>query len=299
VENDRLIAININLTDAVQAAASEYTQLSENNDDLTATNQNLTDKVETLETVKANLTSTGDDLSDRVDNLTTTSEDLSQQADDITANNTIQASQIVTLQNENADLVEAQNNLTAMIIQTRVENEYYEEYNSNLTSVVAFLDNNGVTIEPTSDELVLSISETIDTMRPQLVRSIKISYDELVDGYPCNVDVAFGSREFVKNRTTGMTQIQVGEVVGYLEDTVLERMCLGKADFEKFLTQYADIANNGTVSYALINEAMLRYYIVASDYYFPEQQLQGLSDMEWANADYECQKLPDDLKFSY
>lgn len=84
------------------------------------------------------------------------------------------------------------------------------------------------------------------------------------------------------------------DVIDFVDERVLTELCLNRQDFVTFFEQRyigQDLTVNGLVA------SVQRYTFDALEFYFPEEGEQGLSESEWASASYNCENLPQDLKY--
>merc|ERR1711915_98660 len=86
------------------------------------------------------------------------------------------------------------------------------------------------------------------------------------------------------------------EVLEYLQDKVLDDLCLDATNFEVYLTEYIDSETPSDVSFNQLQRAVGSYTDEAMLYYFESDSIQPAT---WAEANFKCDNLPSSMLFTF
>jgi len=262
--SDELNVTNLELVERIDDLAEENRNYAELNQELNSTAIRLEREVEFFETAIEQLVFENGALS----NLTESLQGVAQQLGNLTVD-----------QNETlTELYSVLNGLTT-------ENNRLESLNSDLVSIVTFLNETSLGLENSLDQVSRFLSGQIAANQVLVSESLENTYRQRVQNWDCDYRDHFREQPF--GNDYDLTISDLISVINYANERVLSELCLDPLDFELYLMQqYAE----GVTSFRFIS-AMTRYTAEALDFYFPEQEEQGISPEEWATASYKCQNL--------
>eukprot|EP00586_Coscinodiscus_wailesii_P013597 CAMPEP_0172519844 /NCGR_PEP_ID=MMETSP1066-20121228/291656_1 /TAXON_ID=671091 /ORGANISM="Coscinodiscus wailesii, Strain CCMP2513" /LENGTH=587 /DNA_ID=CAMNT_0013302507 /DNA_START=237 /DNA_END=2001 /DNA_ORIENTATION=- len=221
--------------------------LREQNERYTKLNLDLRETQEELENTNANLTSNVDMLGVQLSNLTLANSNFKTQVGNLASNNSALSNQVQNLQELNVDLAKTKSSLNSTVTELRNENEQYKLTNENLTDIVSFLNTTAASIDKNFDDIVDFLTSQITTQRTQLLRSLQLSYDEKIASWTCNMNVAFGAQNFVRNPDTPLGVQNYRRVINYLDEKWLQQLCLNETNFESYLASTLGTAELSTL----------------------------------------------------
>lgn len=267
--SDELNTTNLELVERVDDLAAENRNYAELNQELNITATRLGREVGFFEAAIEQLILENGALS----NLTESIQGVAEQLGDLTAD-----------QNETlTELYGVLNGLTT-------ENNRLESLNSDLVSIVTFLNETSLGLGNSLDQVAGFLSAQIVANQVLVSESLENTYRQRVQNWDCDYRDHFRGQPFGNDY-----DVTIGDlipVINYANERVLSELCLDSSDFELYLMrQYPE----GVSSFRFIS-ALTIYTAEALDFYFPEQEEQGISPEEWANASYKCQNLQ--TKFS-
>merc|ERR1711933_251846 len=145
------------------------------------------------------------------------------------------------------------------------------------------------------------LAEQISAYEVLVIEGIQNSYHQSVASWDCNFADRFRSEEFSSDWNQKILPSESNTVMEYINDRVLSNLCLSPTDFDRFIEdRYPDSKSTG-VSVNQLQTVVERYTMAAFDYYFPDNDSvdSGLTDEDWAEAEYNCEQLPETKHFLY
>ena len=261
-ENDRYSKLNDVLNDTVDELGEEVDELEEQVDALELSNEQLRILTTNLQNETARLGQEVDDLEATVSDLETETDKLSDEVD----------------------------NLNTTVANLARENDRLRELNANLESIVGFLNETSSEISDTLDGVVDFLAEQIVANRRILMQNQQDNYEDKQHAWRCTYQVTFVDRDFGNNFNLSIGADNIPEVLNYVEEQVLNDFCANRDDFEEFLTARYGL---GDMSSHELFQGVLLYTDEILKYYFPPvDDGSGLTPEEWADAEYDCQNLP-------
>mmetsp|Transcript_13212 Transcript_13212/g.38106 ORF Transcript_13212/g.38106 Transcript_13212/m.38106 type:complete len:489 (+) Transcript_13212:232-1698(+) len=291
-QNDRLNASNVrfqelneDLNSSVTELKSQNEYLSEQNDVFSYLNDNLNVTTLMLVTEVTRLERTVEDLRDEKLALTFLVGSLT--------NETSSLGQI------NTDLEETVSDLESDIVDLSSEVDRLETLNSELARVVAFINEEAQDVQKTFADISKLLSDQIVVYQNYIVRDTQSYYVNQIDHWDCLFYDVF-PYDFTSDPSIPIGA-DYGEVMKYVDNQILSKLCLSPTDFESFLANFYAPNPSETASTDDVVGAIELYTIFAMDYYFPRNgtsaSADGITTDEWAESSYSCELLPDDRRF--
>jgi len=288
-ENEEYQRLNTELSGLIGGLETEVGNLEEQNNIFEQLNGQLAATSERLGEQVSELTEQNDELSMHVTELETAVTQLANETDRLTGVNEELGSNIETLQEE----VDA--------LQDSVEQ--LQQLNDQLDTIVSFVNETGIGIDETYDEVREFLAEQIVGYRSVALESLQNIYTQRILLWDCAYRETFSDYDFSFDDSLEIPEQDVeggvfDMVIDYVEDRVLNELCLSVVDFEAYLE---DIFNEPVYTSNHLISGMNSYTTLALDYYFPDhdESGNGLTLDDWAMAGYKCGKLPEDMIFQY
>jgi len=251
------------------------------NNRLNSTIFQLNQKVDVLEDIEQNLTITVDKYQLRNQELT---------------------SEVDSLSNITLDLNGRVVDLNVQVVLLQEENDNYAQLNRDLGTIVSFLNDTSLGFQQTFESLSSSLATQITTRRNLLVEDLHLKYSTNALHWDCDVDSRFRLRDFAKDDTLPIGSEYYDEVIQYLDEELLGEVCINTEDLELFLSSNVLPVNATLESISLVDlkSGVSKYTGDVFNYYFPDEGEEGgLSEQDWSEADYDCEKLPSDKLFYF
>jgi len=283
------------LNEELDRFEGEVDRLEQRNNIYMEKNKQLETASKELNTSVGELTAQVNDLDMINKDLNTSVVELTAQLDDVDTKNKDLNSSVVTLTAQLDDLDTINKDLNSSIVELNTQVGKLEKINTDLKSVAGFLNDTAGQIGQTFEEISEYLANQIEANKVLVLGSIENAMKQRAVGWDCNYGNLFGSREWGTNFSADISAQDWEEVVAYVNENVLEELCLSQSDFEAFVKANSDLWPKWT-SQNLI-AAVAVYTTDALDWYFPEQGETGLTHADWAAASYDCQKLT--TKFTY
>lgn len=281
--NEEYARLNEELSDSLDELNAQNAALEEQNaifaglnQDLNATAQELQEQVGLLEGQVDGLTTQNDRLADLLDNLQEQKDELSEVNDQLETN-------VEDLQDEVGRL------------ETQVDE--LQEVNSNLETITSFLNETAGDIDETVDSLAVYLSEQIQAYRSLATETVHNTYIQRVALWDCAYRDHFGDEPFGLDDSLEIPADKFDDVIDYINERVLEEICLSDQDFEAYLSS---IFNDPVFTTDHFVSGLNSYSTLAFNYYFPDGgESGGLTEQDWASAEYSCQGLPAEKLFTF
>jgi hypothetical protein len=261
-------------------------QLKEENEIYALNNKNLEDTIENLD--------------DQIVELQKTEVDLRSSVEEYQGANQQLELKLLALEQLRDNLNDTVLDLTVAINDFKAENDRMLEINKELNTVLSFINETFEDTEQTYEELISALDETIVQSRVLAEEGLKSRMKTEANGWECGLSIAFASESFIKDTTLPIGTEYYLFVIDYIESKVLADLCIDTTNFELFITK--EILGGGlVVSDASITDLTLGLNVLANQafqYYFPTGN-GGLSDEDWVLANYDCENLKNEQKFTY
>ena len=125
--------------------------------------------------------------------------------------------------------------------------------------------------------------------------ALQNTYHQRVANWDCALRDQFALEAFASDDNLAIPSDVINDVMDYVDERVLSDLCLDMDDFQNFLS---DRYGNEDITTNRLVTSVQRYTWSALDYYFPEDGETGLTDEDWATADYECGNLATEQKYT-
>jgi hypothetical protein len=295
-ENDRYQGLNDELNQTVVELEDVKDDLEDVAGDLNTTNQELADQVDELEekneayvALNKELNNTVTELAAQVNYFTVSLADLAYE-NGVLSNMTTSL-QILTEQFTNSSV--AQNETLAALqefLQDLMEqNDRLQEFNTNLVSLVNFLNETSTGLGGSLEEITTFLSDQININQQLVLLGLESTYRQRVQTWDCDYRDVFRDQAFGENYTIPIDkESQLPAVLDYVNQRVLSQICLDADDFSNFINnEYQDdvITSNRVI------RAVLLYSDLAFDYFFPEKGEQGVTLEDWVQSTFQCELL--------
>jgi len=285
--------------DRLVAANEEYKRLNLdfNNtiDDLRNQNTELADQNNILKGLNNDLNNTIDRLDGKIG-------DLSSEIDRMTTQNGQLSSEVTRLQNTTADLEQVRLNLESNVTALKGQVDGFsnkvdelQQYNDELENIVSFVNETGNFLNETMDSFTGYLSEQIVAYRSVAAETLQNTFIQRAALWDCAYRDHFGDDSFSNSDKLPIPDDKFDEVMVYVDDRVLQELCLSLDDFEKFLEYEFD---DPVYTTNHIVAGIASYTYLAFGYYFPDAgESGGITEADWALAGYNCERLPINKQF--
>jgi len=229
-------------------------------------------------------------------------ENLSSEIDRLTTQNGQLSSEVTRLQNATADLEQVRLKLESNVTALKGEVDSFsnkvdelQQYNDELENIVSFVNETSSFLNETMDSVTGYLSEQIVAYRSVATETLQNTFIQRAALWDCAYRDHFGDDAFSSNDKLPIPDNKFNEVMNYVDDRVLQELCLSLADFEKFLEYEFDdpvYTTNHIVS------GIASYTYLAFGYYFPDAgESGGITEADWALAGYNCKRLAPNKQF--
>jgi len=171
-----------------------------------------------------------------------------------------------------------------------------ENSNRELTNIASFLDETADNIGDSLDSVVDFLDEQISVYRFTLLGLIENTYRTRSTNWDCSYNTWFSTLPFGSDHTIAIPEDEYDAVFEYVGLRVLDDLCLSTEDFtyytSELFTEY--LTTNRLIS------AVQSYTEDALNYYFPDEidSGWGLTTEEWVAANYDCDNLNTNQRYS-
>mmetsp|Transcript_47928 Transcript_47928/g.70969 ORF Transcript_47928/g.70969 Transcript_47928/m.70969 type:complete len:448 (+) Transcript_47928:97-1440(+) len=206
------------------------------------------------------------------------------------------------LSEQSNELKSMETNLTTYIEDMIVENARFEQINANLSTIVDFVSSSGKGVTQSYTALTLFLETSIENNQRLLLNRMKFNMNAKVKNWKCGL-----KDEFPDATEDTVISIRGGglypEILNYLNNTVLSELCIDVSDFERYLQDWYNDENgssNNTTNITLneLTFGLNFYSLEVFNYYFPDNSVVvGITEEEWAEADYQCRNFPPGKQF--
>lgn len=312
VQNDRLESLNDRLNSTVIEFEALNDQLNASNvvyemlnGGLNMTALELEARVEELQEqnnefatlVNSQLNETNLALNSEVDRLANATSILERQTESL-------YSETAELAFSNERLNETVVDLETTLVTFKVENNRLTQTNSDLGTIVSFLNETTVDLNETFDSVSAFLAGQITINRLIVLETLQNTLQQRLSNWDCGFRDTFRNRNFANDGTIPIGADDYPAVVAYIDEQLLTELCLDQADFEQFLE--SAVVQAGTVPpvSTTVNQLITgvqTFTNLAIDHYFPDRgdAVGGLTIEDWAAAaSYNCDNLPTELQFS-
>lgn len=199
-------------------------------------------------------------------------------------------------------LEETNQELGGKVDELEEQNQIFAAQNGKLNKTVEDLELISAFLDETSQGVVDSLEAISDFLAQQIVQNQELLVGSLEntlrarkDGWNCDFNNVFNGTPYTQDYNVEIPATETNRISDYLENRVLDELCLDAGDFAVFLQlpQYTPLTTNR------MNAAMIIYTGQALDWYFPEQNETGLTSEDWSAADFNCENLPAEKKYKF
>jgi hypothetical protein len=159
-------------------------------------------------------------------------------------------------------------------------------------STVSFLNVASVETDYSLEEITDFLSSQILINQVLAIKSLENTYRQRLLAWDCKYRDVFRERTFGSDFDALITDRD--NVLMYIYQWILSEIGLDEGDFYIYLLR---IFHDGLTSYRLIR-GYIEYTTKSMDYYFPENDENGLSQEEWSDASLSCENLLSTFKWN-
>jgi len=310
-QNNRFRDSNIKLRSSVKESEEQNEILNASNALFMDLNEDLNSSVAELEAQNQLLNESNAVFKELNEDLEELNTDLKVQVTGLASNvtNLSEANQalsdnIAQLNGQVEELTEVNGNLENEVANFNVqvgtlgsEVSDLKTLNDELMLILQFLNDTNTEIGESADEIAKVMADTLVANQQVLMDNTEQTYLQRVDNWDCDYNDAFRDAPFMEDEDT----IPIGpdwyvNVSDFTTERVLNDLCLESDDLDLFLGELVfgvsevpvNIVSNdyksGTDVY--LNQAFV--------YYFGGD---GLTSQDWYDAEFDCELLPEELKF--
>lgn len=240
--------------------------LNDQIDELEAQVDRLTGQVDRLSQENDRFQELNNDLNQTVTNLEIVKNDLERNVADL--NSTVK-----DLRDTNEDLKE--------------ENRKFAELNQDLQVIVSHLNLTANSLNQTYEQLAQDLAEMVQASRVIAILNIETLYQDQAQFWDCSFRDRFRNKPYVINEDAPIGD-EIAIVLDYMEERVLEPLCISRTDFSSFLDERFGLdllsSNNLFQGTEIYTTALLVYY-------FPDPGETGVTETDWAIAGYRCENV--------
>ena len=207
-----------------------------------------------------------------------------------------------TLEEEVLTLSNTAGNLNSTVEELNKAIKDFQDENERFRTIVSFLEGEANGAQQSYDELARALEETIVRKRALAEIGVKERMNSELASWECGLDNAYGHLAFGKNFSLPIGYTYYDDVINYTNGKLLADFCIEIEDIESYLKN--EFISEGTSLWTINLENFTKgvnvYTSAALNYYFPDEgDTNGLESESWEAANYECNNLPQDKKFSY
>lgn len=166
-----------------------------------------------------------------------------------------------------------------------VENS--KQINEELESIAQFISSTAEDMGSTFESISNYLAEQIAANQELVEQSLENFYETKLTSWYCGYSLFFSDRAWVNNVNIAIPLTSIPEVIDYVDGAVLQELCIDENEF----AQYMQNTYGGSFTSRNLEQAVFVVGQRAKDYYFPEIGESGITQPEWAAADFKCEKL--------
>jgi len=206
-----------------------------------------------------------------------------------------------TLEKEVEELSDTAGNLNSTVQDLNEAIADFQEENDRFRIIVTFLEDEADGVQKSFTELTVALAETI--LRKNALAEIAVEERMKAElaGWECGLVTAFGTTSFVQNVDAPIGFTHYNDVMDYVEKKLLSDFCVDTIELESYLEK--EILEEGqnlwTISLNDLTRGANSYTYKVLDYYFPDEEENGLDSVTWDAANHDCTNLPEDKKFVF
>jgi len=310
-QNNRFRDSNIKLRSSVKESEEQNEILNASNALFMDLNEDLNSSVAELEAQNQLLNESNAVFKELNEDLEELNTDLKVQVTGLASNvtNLSEANQalsdnIAQLNGQVEELTEVNGNLENEVANFNVqvgtlgsEVSDLKTLNDELMLIDQFLNDINIDIAESADEIAKIMSDTLIGNQQVFMDNMEHTHWQRVENWDCNYNDAFRNTHFMRDEN----KIPIGskwyaKVSDYTKERVLDDLCLKSDDFDLFLGELK--FNVSEVPVKIVSSDYKRgmnvYLHRASMHYFGGD---GLTSQDWYDAEFDCELLPEELKF--
>lgn len=279
-----------------------FLQFNASNIELQDMSIKLVEENEDYEGYVMNLTQTVNDLTEETIFLNASSAILHATVEDFKIINMELQLQVAHFAEETQNLNMTVDKISDTLEQYKVENEYFNELNGNLSVIADFIMGETGIIQQSYEELV-SYLKSIIMVKKSLARvGLKDRIQAEIAGLECGFLVAFGTEPFIQNVTLSIGASSYENVIDYVDVKLFKNLCIDVHNFQLFLR--SEMLSPGLKIHEINMQDFIRgidmYTSELIHYYFYDfGERKSMKDSDWEKANYECNNLVESKKFTF
>lgn len=310
-ETDRLELINADLIQTTSDLTNTVESLSNVNSELEQAMSNQEDISDGLETavtgaiaVNDNLVASILTLESRIGTLTKVNGDLQSSARDLDTRKDFYSGIVGDIHSSNVELSLQINELEEQLEEAEKQNNELVSNNEELFSIITFLNQAGIDLGTSVSNVQDYLVEEIQENTVLVLYDLKMYYQNIYFYWTCatSFEDRFQEKDWMLNKNTAIGESDYSTVLEFVDVNVFQKICVNKADFERFLSEDDFIGYQGSfppvqVSVNTLISSVERYSTKLIEFYFPPEGSTGLTQTDWNNAMYDCANIPTSKRY--
>jgi prefoldin subunit 5 len=234
---------------------------------------------EDLNTTAQLLNVTAGQLQDQVDQLDILNDELAREND--------------RYQELNNDLQASNEDLNGLVDELNTTVADINRANADLQTVASFLNETSWDLSDTVEGLASFLAEQIVAHRKILLETLENTFTGQLSHWDCALMDIFR----IEDSEAPFGNLSLAPVLDYVEGRILDKFCLSRDDFDEFLDSTYGLSRLTAVD---LQQGVAVYTTAALQYYFPDpdEESEGLSQQDWAEADYDCWNIPQKFRMN-
>ena len=284
--NEEYQRLNDRLESNIKDLQTSNTELQRQNQIVVGLNGDLMNTKQKLDTEIEELKEENTKLEETISNLNTAVDELDNQVNG--------------LQTTNEQLKTSIEDLTLELDRTELQITELQNINDGLQTIASYIEESSQGLDETYEELTQYLAEQITVYREVAKSTLQNIYTQRVALWDCAFRDTFAEEPFA---TANGGNIPIPrrkfeeDVLEYIDERVLSELCVSKNSFKDYLE---DIFVDPVYTTNHLISGLNSYTNLVLDFYFPpDDNEEGLSSDIWAEAGYDCEKLPQGKQFQY
>lgn len=252
--------------------------------------QLLEEQVAELETQVDRLELAVDDLSDENDRFSSLNGELNATVKELSIIN----GQFGLL---NEQLNQSNAELERLNIELGNRTAEFQEHNEDLRSLVGFLNETSFELGQSVAALTNFLDDGVKFYQSSSLRALELDYLVLIRSWDCDYRDFFLGEDFTVDSSAPVGAERYPFVLSYVEDRVLDDLCLDSSDWEIFMEQEVVNGPIEELTTTHLIRGVQNYTTQALEFYFPSNDADEVNEAtlkwrDWSDADYMCANLP-------
>jgi hypothetical protein len=185
----------------------------------------------------------------------------------------------------------------------KTQNDELDNINKELTLIHAFFIQTGIDIDSTLEQLTGYLSNEINDNMVLVLLSLEHSYQNVFKYWTArgSFDSRFGEKSWIQDKDSPIGSNDYEKFMEFVDEHVVSELCADRTDFENFLATDPVVGYDGfappvNLSFHSIRGGVERYFAALMDHYFSFTG-NGVSKIQWMEANFDCVNLPTDVRF--